>query len=358
MQQKSLQTAKRLFYAKKFKDVVRLLEPKIFIFKEIFEYYLLLGLSCLYLNDFGSAYSYLNRAEKIKPNHTPVLLGLAVIALKKMEIDQALKIWLKVLDREPKNRTAARGLNIIKQGFNEAILSELIESQKISRLYPPVKFRIPLLIPLIVLFTLVLLVICSFLFFTVIKPAIATQRPEIDQIDLSFYSPTIIDNTGDYHIILKEEEIINIFEKAKDYLYQYRDNLALHEINKLLNSNASLAVKERAKALKSFVQTPDFTTIKDSFAFNTVRQDPLLYKDCFVLWKGKVVNLMVDEQKIRFNFLIGYHEEKELQGIVTVELDFAAKVENGYSYEILGQVVLAEDKIKLKGISLHRIVVD
>ena len=73
------------------------------------------------------------------------------------------------------------------------------------------------------------------------------------------------------------------------------------------------------------------------------------------MWKGKVTNLRITEEKISFQFMVGYHYEKELQGIVPVELDFGANIKNGNALELLGQVVAKENYIILKCISWRRI---
>ena len=58
-----------------------------------------------------------------------------------------------------------------------------------------------------------------------------------------------------------------------------------------------------------------------------------------MVWKGKVANLKVAKDSIAFDLLVGYDQEKQLEGIVPVTLPFAADLANGSAVEVLGQVV-------------------
>jgi hypothetical protein len=156
-------------------------------------------------------------------------------------------------------------------------------------------------------------------------------------------------------LILNEKQIAETFEMIKEYLLGYRDNLAIREINGLLRSNASVYVKEKARLMKTFVQDPDFSTVKDPFPYVEVRADPSLYADCYVVWRGKVANARIGESQITFDLLVGYEDETELLGLVPVSLDFAARIENGESIEVLGQVRVEDRQVRLRGISLHKL---
>jgi hypothetical protein len=72
-----------------------------------------------------------------------------------------------------------------------------------------------------------------------------------------------------------------------------------------------------------------------------------------VRWKGKVANLKAGKDAIAFDLLVGYDQEKELEGIVGVTLPFAAQLANGVALEVLGQVIVRNGTLNLLGISLH-----
>ena len=52
---------------------------------------------------------------------------------------------------------------------------------------------------------------------------------------------------------------------------------------------------------------------------------------------------------------MGYHEERELEGIVPVEVSFASDLSNSGNLELLAQVKYSGDSIALRGISLHKL---
>ena len=57
-------------------------------------------------------------------------------------------------------------------------------------------------------------------------------------------------------------------------------------------------------------------------------------------WRGKIANLKVGKDAIAFDLLVGYEQEKELEGIVPVTLPFAADLANGGGIEVLGQIAV------------------
>jgi hypothetical protein len=86
-----------------------------------------------------------------------------------------------------------------------------------------------------------------------------------------------------------------------------------------------------------------------------VAGEPALYNGCSVDWRGKIANLKVGKSAITFDLLVGYDKEKELQGIVPVNLGFAADLANGDGLEVLGQIVFQGGKLSLNAISLHKL---
>ncbi len=360
-----LKRAFKLFRARKFSEVVSLLEPQIFRYRENFSFYYLLGISCLYLGDFGGASSYLQRADQLKRGHTGVLLGLAIVYLKRGDVESALKVWLKILDRDPKNKRANAGINFVRGIVAKNREFDFENSKVVKKLFPPVpvsKKRI--FIPLVA-------IVCIGLIFGgvslvtngVVNPNILSflkskksERVGINAIQID-RSNNLTLLGKDYTYRFTDREIKKIFERAKKFLLEYRDNLAIVEINKILLSNATANVKQKASLLKTFIITPDFTTIQDSFPYKTVVANPLLYNGCFVLWRGKIANLVTDEKSISFDLLVGYEKERELEGIVKVFLSFPVLLENGVPIEVLGKVIVTSGSdIRLDGIAVHRIL--
>ncbi|MDC7126299.1 MAG: tetratricopeptide repeat protein [Spirochaetales bacterium] len=351
-----------LYYSKKkYPDVIRILEPQVFRFRGNFDFFYLLGMSCLHQGDYGGGFSYLKRALDIKENDINALLGLAFIYLKRGETSSALRIWLDIIDMDPSNQFAKRGLNFLKKNENPDELSTFASADKLNKFLPQEKFKkekklslIFILIPLIIILALIII------FFPKIKnkaielfSSEKEKRPGVSGISLDERKDFLILN-GEYTYILTEDEVEKDFEKIQDYLYNFKDNLAQKEINKLLQSNASEYVKNRARILEKYIQTPDLPSFKNNFDYKTVAANPLLYKNCYVLWKGKATNLVQSTKSIDFDFLVGYHEEKILEGVLPVSFNFTIKVVPDQPIELFAKINLDNTgNITLTGVAIR-----
>jgi hypothetical protein len=354
MKGKGLGEARRLFRTRKFPDVIRILEPEVFRHRESFDYFFLLGSSCLHTGDLGGAFSYLSRARQLSPDNVSALLALAAIQFRRHETEDAIKRWLEVLELDPGNKVARRGMDLLRRGLSKEKLVEFIEGGRVRSLYPPLPARGRAW--LIVTIVLAALALGSAGYLGVrFFPQRAAERPGISSIDIPSDLPRLTDTGSDFTYMMTESDIRKAFNRAKGFLLGYRDNLATVEINRILLSNAALPVKEKARMLKGFVTQPDFLTLKDSFPYTTVAAEPALYDGCSVSWRGKIANLKIGKSLITFDLLVGYDKEKVLEGITPVTLGFAADLANGGDIEVLGQIAYQSGKIGLTAISLHKL---
>lgn len=355
MPARNLGDARRLFRARRFPEVIRLLEPEVFRYRENADYFVMLGAACLHTGDLGGATSYLGRARQLKPGSVTALLGLAAVHFKRAETDQALKLWLEALDEDPRNPVALRGMNLLRRGLSRDDLQSYVDSGKLPQLYPRLPGR-PLwsILLLVTLGGAALIVVGSFAWQR-LWPA-APSRPGVSGIYLPSDGGLRVDTGSAAVFTLSEREVELGFKRAKGYLLDYRDNPAGVEINRLLLSNASAAVKERALALKSFLRPPNFATFRDPYTYREVAAQPRLYDGCHVSWKGKVANLSIGDEAIEFDLLVGYESERELEGTVAISLDFAADLQDGAGLEVLGRVVADGGRLRIAGVSLHRLV--
>ena len=353
MPRKGLRRAEKLFRARRFPEVIRFLEPQIFRFRENFEFYYILGVSCLYSGDFGGAFSYLSRAEQMRKNDNAVLAALAAIHFKRGETDDALRIWLDTLDSDPGNRIARKGLEIMRRGLNADEIHEFVESGKLRKLFPKLPFAVPTLVP--ILSAIVIVGALSYIGVTIVLPSLRQQRPGLDGVQLSSRALGLVETDTEADIQLTQAEVTVAFDRAKRYLADYRDNLALVEINRILLSNASAYAKESAALLKTFIQVPDFSTVRDVFSFTQVEEMPALYNGCFVVWEGKLDRVRIGQERIEFDLLVGYHDEKELLGVVPVQIGFAANLQDGTNLKILAEVMAPDAGFSLRGVSIQKL---
>jgi hypothetical protein len=354
MKGRSLEEARRLFRARKYPDVIRLLEPDVFRYRENPEYFRLLGFSCLHAGDLGGAFSYVSRALQLKDDDVDCLLGLAAIHFRRAENESALKRWLEVLDIQPQNSVARRGLDLLRKAPAPDALQEMMDSGRIRLIYPALRQRRRLPVARVAVIVLSALAVgCAAWLAVRMATPREPNRPGVSSIDIPADLPAFIDSGTGYAFMLSEKEVRATFKKARSYLLAYRDNLASVEINRILLSNASSPVKERARMLKGFIRQATFDTLRDGFPYATVARQAGLYDACSVDWKGKVANLSVGKEAITFDFLVGYDQERQLEGIVKVTLPFAAMIQNGDAVELLGQVAVRGGVLGLQGISLH-----
>ena len=85
-----LEIARKYMAMRQFDRAVKLLEGRSEIYEQNFDYYLLLAISYLYAGDFGTASTYFQRARNIKLTDTNLLLGQAILFLRRGDTGRAL----------------------------------------------------------------------------------------------------------------------------------------------------------------------------------------------------------------------------------------------------------------------------
>ncbi|MFW6338123.1 MAG: tetratricopeptide repeat protein [Alkalispirochaetaceae bacterium] len=334
-----------LFRRRKYAQLISFLEPQVFMYRENPDYFELLGLSCLYTGDYAGAHSYLRRAEQMDPERIRVLNALAAVALRRRQSDEALRLWLSVLDKEPKNRLARRGLALLRETEDPGELMELFEEGKASRFMPREPWTVPPLFWVVVL--LGALGLLGFLATPQLIDRIEAQRSE-QRSGSELVTPPPegerLETEGEFRIVLTEDELLTTLRRAREYFNEYRDNMAQLEINRLLASNASQPIRERARLLENYLREPDFTSFRDNFTYNEIAREPWLYEKSYVRWKGTVSNLELTDERISFDFLVGYQDRQVLEGVVPAYLEFAALLEGGQAVELIGEIERDENE--------------
>jgi len=163
----------------------------------------------------------------------------------------------------------------------------------------------------------------------------------------------LIQTGSNFALTLTADEIKAAWAQAQKAFQDYQDSQARFQINRLLLSNAGPGVKEKARALIPYLHDPDFARPEDSSPYQAVNATPVLYEGCTVRWKGVIANLVSGDKTITFDLLLGYQDGQVVEGIVPVELGFAALLKNSQVVEVLGRVVLEGGKWHVKGASLR-----
>lgn len=364
MSRTALDRAERLFASGRHAEVVALLEPQVPVYRDSSRFYYILGASCLRSGDAGGASAYLKRAEQLDPADRDIELVLAALCVRKGETDKAIEAYLRILDERPGDRMARRALSLLRTDGSPEKIAALVSSGKIARLYPgggtkrKVLCLIGALLALCLLAATMPLVLRSFSSISLGRK----PRPEVAAITLNDYEKAApVTTGGTFKYALTEAEAISSFERAKSYFQAYRDNAALIEINRLVASNASAAIKQKAKSLKAFVGAPDFRTIRDAPGFADIGRDSGLYDGCSVVWKGMAANVRQGQggdmsgSSIAFDFLVGYQDKKRLEGIIPSSIA-QGPVPVDRSLEILAIVRSGDGKARLECVAIHELV--
>jgi tetratricopeptide (TPR) repeat protein len=349
-----------------------MLEPNVLLYRDSFKYHYILAMACLYSGDFGGAFAYFKRAREIKPRDPSALLGFAALYMRRRETDRALNMYLETLDIQPNNKTAKKALKIIRKYSGTDYLSDWIDAGKFSGLYPPLpKVRTN---PVRIIVSCV----CASAVFVLAYGALiglnVMPTPENTPFKRAFETTSVrngwtatsldqeerespVETGGSYRYILTRSQVLKMYEDARKLFTTYNDEKAKILLNRIIESNASEAIRTKASLLISYMDVPGFDTLKDRISYREVMEDPFLYRDCYVIWRGMATNLAVEQNSTSFDFLVGYDTRTKLEGLVPTAFDFSVAVNPEKPLEILGKIVPSQDgaAILLEGAAIHQI---
>lgn len=353
---KTLHRADRLLRSRKYAEVISLLESQVFLYRDNHAFYRLLGTACLHVGDFGGSYSYLQRAEQLRPGVTGVQMALAAVHLRRREVPEALRYLLQVLDREPENRRARRALSLVRTTEDPAEFVPMAESGRLTRLFVPVRATVPSWTP-IAAGVSVLLVAAILAGPALVGTLLRSRTPRsgVEFIDRGELPESLTDYEGEFRYVYSEVEISRLVRQVGDLFNGFRDNLARREANRILLSNASPLVKERIRLVASYFRTPTFVDFRDNFTYAEVAAEPWLHDGCYVRWRGQTSNIDAGADAIRFVLLVGYEDERVLEGTARVVVPFTADVQPG-AVELIGRIEHDRGAFTLTATSIRRVV--
>src|SRR5574344_1752879 len=120
-----------------FATAIKRLESRADVYEENFEYYLTLGIACLYVGDIGASSSYFQMARRIKLTDTRLLLGQAAIFLRRGDTARALQYYLEILENDPQNKTADEAVEFIRVDGKYDTICRWVDAGKIEQFYAP-----------------------------------------------------------------------------------------------------------------------------------------------------------------------------------------------------------------------------
>ena len=334
-----------LMRCRDFSNAIQTLNEKREVYEESFDFNYTLGLAFLYVGDTGSAAQCFDEARKIKINDENLLLAQAAIHLRRGNTDRAVQYYLDVLDLNPENAQAKRGLEFVRLHGDYEEICRWVDDGRIEILYPqlgvnPKKIR-----------ALALALCCGVAVGILAVRLWPRDFSKSGRADLSSLVLTAADGSN-------AREIKKSYNKALEYFDARRDNAAQLEVNKVLNSEASTGLKQKARSLMSYFEAPGFDSLKDNFSYEEVAAQSALYLDCYVDWSGRASNVQQGENSLAFDLLVGYEDMKDLKGVVRVYFDFlpSGGLDTEKPVRVLGKIDVDGKSVVLKGRSLYQSV--
>jgi len=357
-----LSKAARLAKKRDYEGALKILQDEEDRYSGSFKYYYLYAVICLHSGGFVDAIDNFRFAERIKLKDPSTMLGLAVYHLKHLNTVKAVDYYLDVLETDPKNKTAKNALAIIRKHSDAEALSDWITPEKLAKLYPPIPS--PSVNPKTILTVTAVLAVAFIVVFGITSGIKAHQRNQRQTADLILSSQernAPIEAGGLYMYILSRDQAVSLYETALSLFTSYRDEAAKKNINKILASNASEALKNRARQMLEYTEVPGFDNFKkqDNPSFSDVENEPVLYRDVHVIWRGMATNVNVTDEGTSFVFLVGYDTRTTLEGTISVVFNKPVAINSERPLEVLGKIALsgasgASFNIRLEGVAVHQ----
>jgi len=344
-----------------FATAIKRLESRADVYEENFEYYLTLGIACLYVGDIGASSSYFQMARRIRLTDTRLLLGQAAIFLRRGDTARAVQYYLEIKENDPSNKVADAAMEFLRVHSDYDTICRWVDTGRIEQFYPPLGIN-PDKILMISLPVVACIVgcICAAVFFPR-GQQYSGPRADLTKLELSAddkNDPKEKDlSTQSYNFVLTNKEITKKYNNALQYFQNHRDNAAQIELNYLLNSNANLSIKQKSTVLMGYFETPDFDSIKDVPSYSDVVSNYVLYLDCWVDWGGKISNAVTyDNGSYSCDLLVGDESLSKYEGTVTVKFDSAPVIDGSQPVRILGKIMYADGYVYLKGRAVYQSV--
>jgi tetratricopeptide (TPR) repeat protein len=351
----------RMIHHKYYGDAISLLESEAIRYRDSFKYYYILAIACLYAGDLGGAQTYFRRSRELKMRDPGTLLGLAFLHLKKGETDKAVELYLEIMEIDINNSQAQKALELIRKKGDPEKLAGWFETGNTTVILPILpRIPIPFTVKFILIIALVLggIGVYAILALNSVIPSPIKKtifRVDTDSISLNpsdRANPVV--NGGSYRYVLTRDQVLAEFNEVQRLFRSFRDDAARIHINRILASNASPSIKDKASTLAEFAVVPGFDTIKDYFSYSEIIEDPALYQNCHVVWKGMAANLRSLERSTNFDLLVGYNTKTALEGIISVHFDSALQIDPEKPLEVLARIIVSDSKLSLIGVAVHQ----
>ncbi len=348
-----LQQAFKLYHKKKYQSVITTLETRIYNYRDSRIFYNILGVSCLFEREYSAALSYFSRSIELSEDDVDVLYCIGLVHYIRGRIRDALSYLLQVLTLDEGHRLSKRLLHYIRTDKSMARDHEFYVTAAIVPKFVPVDRKGLILVLSGIAFCGIL---GGALFLWLLtRPSAKDERFFLPRGALIIEATELSNSTETSNeFVLTNQEIREAFSEMETLFLENRDTEVRIIANRLLLSNISHEVRIRTEQILGVLEErPSFFDAIPDVSFSEIAAQPQLFDRVAVLWKGRVANLRASDERIVFDFLIGYVNQQTLEGIVQVEVEFPIVLENENSIEVLGLVTMQDETFYLDAISIR-----
>ena len=301
--------------------------------------YLYLGYTSLKTGDIDGARRYFRGGLIHNEGNIELLKGLSYIYLKDERVEDAISLWGEILEKKPMERKIKKALQKLRMSED---VNDFIEKSKPGDFFsmnPPFFTRLK---PYIVgISILILIIVLGVIFY--VSPLyertlnkVFPQAAQLKQIKLPSNKKLVKENAEKVLYYFTENELHKDFVRVKRLIYRNKTNEAIILLNKIMNSNALPQVKERFKILYKFIEPLDPLSMDYNPEFHEITKDPVAFKGVYVLWNGRIANLIKTKNGIEFDLLVNYINEDTIAGIAHVKITGKYYLENRQKVEVFG----------------------
>ncbi len=302
--------------------------------------YYYLGVLSILTGDLDGARRYFRSGLLKNEGNLDLMKGLSYIYIKDERIEDAIGLWGEILEKRPYDKRIKQVLKRLRLSEDVEKFIEELKPEDILYMKPPFFVKIkPYFVGLLILLILIIFGLIFYLsplydkalnkFFPMIVELKSVELPEEKNL--------IMPNADEAFYYFNDKELKNSFIKIKRYIYKGKINRAIVLLNKIMYSNALPQVKERFRLLYKFIETPDPLSLDYNPQFYEIVKDPIAYKGVYVLWSGRIANLIKGKDTVEFDLLVNYIDEDTIAGIAHVKLAGKYYIENKMKVQVFGK---------------------
>lgn len=324
----------------------------------------LLAVTALHLNRFELIEREMKKIRAIPGEFPPALQLQGFLALKSSPGREAvISEYIDLLGKRSDDRRLHESLKKIQDAGDfpafqkRALLSDFVDIPPPSKKKKYTQRRVSvnsffikryLLVPIILaVFSFLVFFLFRFGFINNIISSLPFRVNEVSEKKIDEVDLTVISGS-DYDIAKRINEksvpefyfshtdLLRDFDESRKMIKTGRHNKALFLLNRMMNSNASFQVKEKADFLIKFVMGLEERTF-EPVSFADITAKPYLYRGFSVKLSGKIANISKKNNRYFFNLLTDYHGNEIFSGMADIFFESEdIRITNGDMAEVDG----------------------